>query len=266
MDNSVWDNGNPSDPLRNNRHEDEKSAKILEVDTWMPCFNSQTNQENIKSSSNHSFDPEGMNKTFVPFESPKYSSQPPNPVPSLSEEAVSSVSLNFPKGKEGKFRSAGNSPQVGSGSSKPGSRRGPFTPTRSECSWGYFSGYSGHPNYMSNTESSRAKVRSQSAPRQRLGVDSYGCVNKAALQGSWDNISMKNSDRSYPLDTDLRKRIHQVSNWSKWLGSANIRWYSGILPISFPFWEQFLWCRSRLCVIVLVRAWHGESLSIDVLF
>ncbi|PKI35796.1 hypothetical protein CRG98_043831 [Punica granatum] len=226
MEDSVLDSSNPDGPLRNKRHEDERSAKILEVDTWKPHFYSQTDHGSTQLSSNCAVDPDYMNKTFMPFDSPsKYSSRPPNPVPSLSSEEVASLrSLNFPKRKDKKFRSAENSPQVVSGLSRPGSRRGgPFTPARSECSWGFVSGYSGYPNYMANTESSLAKVRSQSAPRQRLELDRYGSSKRTALQGSWDGRSMANSERSYPINTDFRKRAYQVSNRLNRLGSANVR-------------------------------------------
>ncbi|CAH8354018.1 unnamed protein product [Eruca vesicaria subsp. sativa] len=80
-------------------------------------------------------------------------------------------------------RSTENSPQVGSSGSR---RRTPFTPTttRSEYSWGcnnyYYSGY--HPNYMANTESYKAKVRSQSAPKQRLEVCDE---TKRSVQGQY---------------------------------------------------------------------------------
>ncbi|KAD4178363.1 hypothetical protein E3N88_26954 [Mikania micrantha] len=46
-------------------------------------------------------------------------------------------------------------------------RGGVSTPVESNGSRSCFSGYLDHPNYMANTESSRAKVRSLSAPRLR---------------------------------------------------------------------------------------------------
>ncbi|ONM14829.1 Calmodulin binding protein [Zea mays] len=63
-----------------------------------------------------------------------------------------------------------DSPQFFSATSRPGSSRrgGAFTPAaKSECSRSLFGGYSDCPNYMANTESFRAKARSQSAPKQR---------------------------------------------------------------------------------------------------
>lgn len=82
-------------------------------------------------------------------------------------------------------RSTENSPQVGSSGSR---RRTPFTPTsKSEYSWGcnnyYYSGY--HPNYMANTESYKAKVRSQSAPKQRLEVSNETSGYKRSVQGQY---------------------------------------------------------------------------------
>lgn len=43
----------------------------------------------------------------------------------------------------------------------------PVTPTKSICSESFFHQYSDYPSYMANTQSSRAKLRSHSAPKQR---------------------------------------------------------------------------------------------------
>ncbi|KAF8118738.1 hypothetical protein N665_0002s0051 [Sinapis alba] len=88
------------------------------------------------------------------------------------------------KGGSSLTTSVDNSPQVRSrpGSSSGGSRRRtPFTPTRSE--YEYYSGY--YPNYMANTESYKAKVRSQSAPRQRLHELSSESGYKRSVQGQY---------------------------------------------------------------------------------
>ncbi|KAK8500736.1 hypothetical protein V6N13_056681 [Hibiscus sabdariffa] len=156
-------------PLRHRHVDDEKSDKILEVDTWKPHLNSQR-------------------RKMKQFQG----------LPILTSD---------------------NSPQVlSASSSRPGSsaRRSPFV--RSECSWGYLSGYSGHPNYMANTESSRAKYRSQSAPRQRLEFDTYGSTRRT-LQGLWD--SGANSERDFAQHVDFSYRPHPTSGLSNKFASAH---------------------------------------------
>nr|KYP74901.1 Protein IQ-DOMAIN 14 [Cajanus cajan] len=154
---------------------DSNCDKILEVDTWRPHFKSH-------HSSSASF------QTAHYYLSSEYNND--------------------------NFETADNSPQAFSATSRNGSgaRRGPFTPTRSECSWDYFSGFSGHPNYMANTESFRAKVRSQSAPRQRVEFDRYGSIRRHA-QGLCD----------VEHDSDLRNKVLPASNSVNKIGSTNLR-------------------------------------------
>ncbi|KAF8112637.1 hypothetical protein N665_0063s0120 [Sinapis alba] len=126
---------------------EEDEDKILEVDTWKPRLHHHPKP--FRSERNN--------------ESPRKRQQ----------------SLLAPRSTE-------NSPQVGSSGSR---RRTPFTPatTRSEYSWGcnnyYYSGY--HPNYMANTESYKAKVRSQSAPKQRLEESNETSGYKRSVQGQY---------------------------------------------------------------------------------
>ncbi|XVE58595.1 hypothetical protein DITRI_Ditri04bG0182100 [Diplodiscus trichospermus] len=210
-------------PLRYGHVDDEKSDKILEVDTWKPRLNSQHSNRNIRACQHSSA--LDYNQSFMAYDSPrKLSGKASHLMPNLSStEVLSLSSLKYPREKdEAVLRTADNSPQVLSASSRPGSsaRRSPFTPSRSECSWGYFSGYSGHPNYMANTESSRAKYRSQSAPRQRLEFDKYGS-NRRPFQGLLD--SGTNSERDFAQHVDFMYRTHPASDRLNRLGIANRR-------------------------------------------
>ncbi|KAI9091047.1 hypothetical protein K1719_028317 [Acacia pycnantha] len=164
MEESVWNQ--PRDvSLRNMRADDEKSAKILEVDTWKPHFRSHRSSSSFHHASQYYLTSDYVGSEMA-YDSPSKSS-----AKALNQSLSSLSSLKIQKGKEAvvsaSSRTVENSPPALSASSSRhgsgGGRRGPFTPTRSEFSWGFL----GYPSYMANTESSRAKVRSQSAPKQR---------------------------------------------------------------------------------------------------
>ncbi|KAJ6933557.1 protein IQ-DOMAIN 14-like [Populus alba x Populus x berolinensis] len=106
-------------------------------------------------------------------------------VPSPSSGEVQSLSpLKFSHEVEEAFCTADNSPQFYSASSRGGSgKRSPFTPGRSGGSRSFMSGYSDHPNYMCNTESSRAKVRSLSAPKQRPQYERSSSTKRYSVLG-----------------------------------------------------------------------------------
>ncbi|KAK7406168.1 hypothetical protein VNO78_07788 [Psophocarpus tetragonolobus] len=67
----------------------------------------------------------------------------------------------------------------------PQAKKSPFTPTRSDGSRSHLSGYSepDYPSYMAYTESSKAKVRSLSAPRQRPQYERSSSSNRYTLHG-----------------------------------------------------------------------------------
>lgn len=224
MEESVWNNHRASQLKSGPAADDEKSDKILEVDTWKPHLNPRQHNRVFRPSP-HGFALDCNNHSYMTIDSPsKFSAKNMNPIPSVSSgEVLSLSSLKVPVGKsDAALKTADNSPQLSSASYRPGSsaRRGLFTPTRSEYSWGYFSGYTGHPNYMANTESSRAKVRSQSAPRQRLEFERYGSTKRSA-QGFWDGSI--NSERDFSQHADFGNRASSACDRLCKLRSTNLR-------------------------------------------
>ncbi|XP_068315747.1 protein IQ-DOMAIN 23-like [Pyrus communis] len=224
MEESAWDNRRDGS-LRYEHSDDVKVDKILEVDTWKPRLGSQRRPQTFQTahrvvSSDHS------NPNFMTYDSPsKRSTKGSNLNP--SQASINAVSLRYLKHPlatdEAAFRTAPNSPQAFSASTRPGSsgRRGHhFTPARSECSWGFFNGYAGHPNYMANTESFSAKVRSQSAPRQRLEFEKY-CLTKKSVP-EFCNAGTY-SDTSFAEDGGLRNKAFSSSSRLNRVGSFNPR-------------------------------------------
>ncbi|XP_068650363.1 protein IQ-DOMAIN 22-like [Aristolochia californica] len=147
--------------------DDDKNDKILEVDPGKPHLNPKKRINHFQhfpyvTLNSHSF-------SAFPDSPSKDSTTAQYSIPSPSSVEVQSLSpLRFPIVEDSAFCSAETSPQFHSASSRQGSaKKGPFAPAKSDCSRSIFSGYSDYPNYMANTESSRAKVRSQSAPKQR---------------------------------------------------------------------------------------------------
>ncbi|KAF6143503.1 hypothetical protein GIB67_029672 [Kingdonia uniflora] len=84
--------------------------------------------------------------------------------------------------------------------SRPGSTKGegPFTPTKSEYSQSFYSGYSDHPNCMTNTGSSRAKVRSQSVPRQRLELEKSSLTKRYYSAQRLSTLRTNFTNKAYP--------------------------------------------------------------------
>ncbi|GAB4826383.1 Protein of unknown function (DUF4005) [Ancistrocladus abbreviatus] len=139
--------------------DDEKSDKILEVDNWKPRLKPKS-RNGIHLSTFDYYD-----QNFAASDSLanyRTNLEKPNAGPFSGQEVSSLRSLDFPS----EARTAESSPLANSllfrrGSSSRSSRK-------NDCPKSSRNGYmAGHPNYMANTESSKAKVRCQSAPKQR---------------------------------------------------------------------------------------------------
>ncbi|GJN26694.1 hypothetical protein PR202_gb14646 [Eleusine coracana subsp. coracana] len=168
--------------------DDEKNAKILEVDTGKPGGRHQASRRRGGNHHHHHSPSSTMtsdqnSRSFATMpESPSrdstaaQQSAPSPPSVGMAGEALSPLRLPVD------IAELCDSPQFFSASSRPGSsRRGSaFTPTKSECSRSLFGGYSDYPNYMANTESFRAKARSQSAPKQRPQYEKSSSLRKAS--------------------------------------------------------------------------------------
>ncbi|KAL6882604.1 hypothetical protein ACP4OV_011294 [Aristida adscensionis] len=166
--------------------DDEKNAKILEVDTGKPGRHSSRrrgggggNHHHQSPCSTMTSDQNSRSFATMPESPSRDSTTAQQSVPSPPSvgmgEALSPLRLPVD------IAELCDSPQFYSATSRPGSsRRGAFTPAKSECSRSLFGGYSDYPNYMANTESFRAKARSQSAPKQRPQYDKSSSLRKAS--------------------------------------------------------------------------------------
>ncbi|KAG6528195.1 hypothetical protein ZIOFF_010345 [Zingiber officinale] len=152
--------------------DDDKNAKVLEVDPG---------KAQLHHSSCSTLTSDRNSLSFLSVISGQSS------IIETQQQSLRRMKLPF------KFHNYGESPQCYSASSRPGSsRRGAPTPSKSDCSRSLFSGYSDYPNYMADTESSKAKIRSCSAPKQRPEVQNkiYSGSGKLDRSGKLIRLSL----------------------------------------------------------------------------
>ncbi|KAJ8765824.1 hypothetical protein K2173_015721 [Erythroxylum novogranatense] len=138
----------------------EENVKIVEMDLGESKGSSKS-----RNSYSHQSQAEGAEQRFSTHYAPKQENFQVSPVPSaLTEMSPRASSGHF---EDYSFSTAQSSPQHYSAISKPDPSRLQFAFPRPEYAESLSYDYPLFPNYMANTESSRAKVRSQSAPKQR---------------------------------------------------------------------------------------------------
>lgn len=179
-----WDHRVPS--ARIGAMDNEKNDKILEIDTGRQHY--LPKRRNLFHSSHLIVSLDQYSNSFATSKESTVHQRVRSP---SSGEVQSLSPLKFShEGEESAFGTADNSPQFYSASSRGGvSKRSPFTPTKSDGANSYLSGYSDHPNYMTYTESSKAKARSLSAPKQRPQYERSSSARRYSLYGSGDSKS-----------------------------------------------------------------------------
>lgn len=198
---------------------DETTDKILEIDTWKPRLNTKPSEKKCHNSHYSSWNDNAHGTRTVNSIS-KHLANHMKPNPSISSGEVSSLrSLTFCQDTDQPAAwTVEHSPGVHSTLSRPGSssRRGP-SPSRSECSRSLFGDYPGHPNYMCNTESYLAKLRSHSAPRQRVQFEKIGSTKY--VDGLVDADT--NSEKSWRSFGNFRNKAKRGSGQSDRVGKPD---------------------------------------------
>ncbi|KAL5785617.1 hypothetical protein ACOSQ2_008009 [Xanthoceras sorbifolium] len=140
----------------------EENIKIVEMDLG-------ESKGILKSRNSYSNQPQGEQNDHRYRAYSKQDDYQVSPAPSaLTDMSPRACSSHF---EDYSFSTAQCSPQYYSAVSKPDPSRVPFALPRPDYAESLSYDYSLFPNYMANTESSRAKVRSQSVPKSR--PDSY---------------------------------------------------------------------------------------------
>ncbi|VVA30176.1 PREDICTED: IQ-DOMAIN [Prunus dulcis] len=186
--------------------DDEKNDRVLEIDTGKPYI--ATKRRNLFHSTHLALASDQYSHSFTTSKDSTSHQTLPSP---SSCEVQSLTPLKFSQEvEEDSFCTANSSPQFYSASSRGGnSKRSPFTPTRSDGSKSYLSGYSDYPSYMACTESSKAKLRSLSAPKQRPQYERSGSAKRYSIHGFGESKS--SAQRASALHSNFASKAYPGS-------------------------------------------------------
>ncbi|KAE8714130.1 putative pectinesterase 53-like isoform X1 [Hibiscus syriacus] len=197
----------------------DESPKIVEVDTGRPKSRSRR-----------------TNTYFSDFiDDPPYQTLP-LPSPRFPARLSIPDSRHFPDtdwgltGDECRFSTAHSTPRI----TNPCMYNAPITPAKSACGNNFFRHCEDFPNYMANTQSFKAKLRSHSAPKQRpdsgpkkrvtlnemmesrcslSGVRMQRSCSRAQEAISFKNAVMGKLDRSFEFGRDYERNHLQTRRW-----------------------------------------------------
>ncbi|KAM5572575.1 protein IQ-DOMAIN 22 [Rosa sericea] len=197
----------PGSAVKNGTPEDEKNDRVLEIDTGKPHIAAK--RRNLFHSTHLAVASDQYSHSFTTSKDSTTHQTLPSP---SSCEVQSLTPLKFSRElEEDAFCTANNSPQFYSATSSRGgnSKKSPFTPTKSDGSKSYLSGYSDYPNYMACTQSSKAKLRSLSAPKQRPQYERSSSAKRYSVHGFGESRS--NAQRSSALHSNFTNKAYPGS-------------------------------------------------------
>ncbi|KAL6182137.1 hypothetical protein ACLB2K_043560 [Fragaria x ananassa] len=197
----------PGSAMKNGTPEDEKNDRVLEIDTGKSHIAAK--RRNLFHSTHLALASDQYSHSFTTSKDSTTHQTLPSP---SSCEVQSLTPLKFSREvEEDSFCTANNSPQFYSATSSRGgnSKRTPFTPTKSDGSKSYLSGYSDYPNYMACTQSSKAKLRSLSAPKQRPQYERSISAKRCSVPGYGESRS--NAQRSSALHSNFTNKAYPGS-------------------------------------------------------
>lgn len=238
---SSWSDPRTDDPMWDHQAtcstrtcltDDDRADRILEIDTGKPRYTLR--RRNLFESSHSGLltsDQVSHSQTTSKDSTTHQTIQSP-----ASCEVVQSLKpLLLPQeiiDDNNSYCTAENSPQYCSAASQGGSssRRGSFTPTKSD---GCLSGYSDFPSYMAYTESAKAKMRSLSAPKQRPQYERLSSTKRYSVHGHGEHNLRSNAHRVSAMHASFTTKAYPGSGRLDRLGmpvkDSTVVYYSGYL-------------------------------------
>ena len=198
----------------------EENIKIVEMDRGE--FRSNINSRNSYSNPSQQHVNERMDNsisTYYSSPNPKLYIQDPYPQYCPAPSGITDMSPRTCSGhfEDYSFATAQSSPQCNSALSRPDTCATPFSFPKPEYAETMSYDFPLYPNYMANTESSRAKVRSQSAPKQRpeferqpsrgrrASIEGRNIPKGAKMQRSSSHVGSTAQNYQYPWSVKLDK-------------------------------------------------------------
>lgn len=197
----------------------EENIKIVEMDRGE--FRSNINSRNSYSNPSQHVNERMDNRisTYYSSPNPKLYIQDQYPQYSPAPSGITDMSPRTCSGhfEDYSFATAQSSPQCNSALSRPDTCATPFSFPKPEYAETMSYDFPLYPNYMANTESSRAKVRSQSAPKQRpeferqpsrgrrASIEGRNIPKGAKMQRSSSHVGSTAQNYQYPWSVKLDK-------------------------------------------------------------